>query len=94
MINRKRWRNVKCESTGPSIDITRTPNNIIKFVKREYTRQRSESMKYYDPKKRNETLLLLANESSQEYVNAHQRNASKYYREKCHKRGKGRTITR
>ena len=37
----------------------------MKFVKTE-TRQRSESMKYYDPKKRNETLLLLANQSSQE----------------------------
>lgn len=57
--------------------------NPTKTLRNIPGRQRSESLKYYNPQVRNENLLLLANGTKPTSNTMHQCTASKVYRRKC-----------
>ena len=73
----------RCNEVSCKTFSEQTTSKAYKSSLRYPNRQRSESMKYYNPKIRNEVLLLLAKESSKPFSNSHYLGASKMYRKKC-----------
>ena len=73
----------RCDEVPCKTFSEQTTSKAYKSSLRYRNRQRSESMYYYNPKIRNEVLLLLAKKSSKTFSNKNYLGASKMYRKKC-----------